>query len=306
MTLLPCPYENSFSPYVFAKQNNAIWLNEIEEQIKEMISTLNQQLIKEAEYCSDTDLLDPKFMYVRFKENCKYDMYFGNWSILKYFIRIMKIKLLNEIIGNWTYTEEDKEMYEYFFTFEINDKNKPKQNTLKYKSCVEDNMSIIRSNLGDMYIWLEFKTDDISANNVSKIHYYRFFDYKFQAIDNLARNAKMLQKYNEDFDFFSEDCFKNFDIITNKKTFGNEINYSITEILQNWQKEAKKPKNVKPQDFYLEAEKYANANPLYNKLTAERALLYNKLLKEFMETSKGKLLYSCLPDEYKEQIMMSE
>ena len=38
----------------------------------------------------------------------------------------MKIKLLNEIIGNWTFTQEDKEMYEYFLNIEINDKNKTK------------------------------------------------------------------------------------------------------------------------------------------------------------------------------------
>lgn len=292
MTLLDCPYKDSFSPYEVAKNAKAPWLDEVIITITDLINNLENQLKKEADYCGDTNLLDPEYMYAKFKENCKYEMYFGNWIILKYFSRIMKIKLLNEIIGNWTFTQEDKEMYEYFLNIEINDKNKIKQNTLKYKSCIEDTLANIRSNLGDMYIWLEFKTDNISANNVAKIHYYRFFDYKFQAIDNLSRNAKMLQKYNEDFDFFSKDCFKNFDIITNEKTFGNEVNYSITEILQNWQKEAKKPRNIKPTDFWVAAENYAMSHPLYNKLTAERTILYYKLLDEFKETPEGKLLMS--------------
>lgn len=303
MTNLKCPYEKQFSPFKFAEENKAPWLKEYKDTITEIIASVAKQLYEEAAYCKEVNLLDSDYMYTRFKENCEHGLAFGNWIILKYFYRMMYIKVMKEMIGEWSYTAEDKEMYEYFLNLTVDTKIKCKPNMFKFQSCTEDDgRGIVRGNAVGGIIYAEFKSDDITANNVLDLHYNFYFNFKFMALENMLRNAKMLTKSITNYDFFGSDCFRTFEFDSYRGRFGNDISYSIKEVLQNWQKEAYKPKNVKPADFYAEAEIFAKANPLYNKLTAERDALYLKLLEDFTKTERGKQLLDCLPAEYKAQL----
>lgn len=303
MKKLKCTYTDTFSPYKMAIDLKASWLSEVKTEIENLISVMETQLKAEAEYCHDSDLLNEEVMYEKCKDNCVYGQYFGNWTILKYFYRMFKIKILKEIIGEYTFTQEDKEMYEYFCNFPVNEQNKCKPAILKYKSCSEETgENYIFGGIRKYKIYAEFKTDDISANNVLEIDYYDLFQSRWWAATNMIRNAKMQSKLVVDYDFFGNNCFTTNMIEEYRITYGNDIVYSITPLLNNWEKEAKKPKNVKPTDFYAEADTFAKANPLYNKLTAERDALYLKLLEDFTKTERGKQLLDCLPAEYKEQL----
>jgi hypothetical protein len=294
---------STFIPFEFISKSKPVWLEDVKTEIENLISIMTSQLRTEAEYDHDEELLNEKYMYSHFKQNIEDNGYYSNWVILKYFYRMFKIKILKEIIGEYTFTQEDKEMYEYFCNFPVNEKNKCKPSILKYKSCSEENgENYIFGGIRKYKIYVEFKTDDISANNVLEIDYYDLFQSRWWAANNMIRNAKMLSKLVVNYDFFGNNCFTTNMIEEYRKTYGNDIVYSITPLLNNWEKEAKKPKNVKPEDFYAEADTFAKANPLYNKLTAERNALYFKLLEDFIKTERGKQLLDCLPAEYKVQL----
>lgn len=295
---------SEFIPYKFISDNKPSWLDSVKVEIKELISTMVEQLKAEAEYEHDEDLINEQFMYKHFKQNIEDNGYYSNWVILKYFYRMFKIKIFKEIIGEYTFNEQDKEMYEYFCNIQVNEKTKCKPSILRYKSCAEitgDN--IIFTSLKPYKIYIEYATDNISANNVLQVTYYNLFNKRLWAASNMIRNAKMLSKLVESYDFFGNNCYTTDMMDEYERNFGNNITYSINPILNNWEKELQKPKNVKPNDFYAAADIFVKSNPLYNKLTAERDALYLKLLNDFTKTEKGKILLDCLPKEYKEQLV---
>lgn len=69
-------------------------------------------LKKEAteEHC--IELLDTEYAYERFKNNCKYGLVYGNIRILKFFYKLMQIKVATE----QEFTEHEKEMIKHFRT----------------------------------------------------------------------------------------------------------------------------------------------------------------------------------------------
>lgn len=69
-------------------------------------------LKKEAEEDHCIDLLDTEYAYERFKNNCKYGLVYGNIIILKFFYKLMQIKVDTE----QEFTEHEKEMIKHFRT----------------------------------------------------------------------------------------------------------------------------------------------------------------------------------------------
>lgn len=67
-------------------------------------------LKKEADECGIPEILDMDFMMDRFYNNCKYGLVYGNLEILKYFYRLMQIK----VAKNEDFTENDKILLHYF------------------------------------------------------------------------------------------------------------------------------------------------------------------------------------------------
>lgn len=73
-------------------------------------------LMKKAEECGCPELLNMDYMVERFHDNCKYGLVYGNLEILKYFYRLMQIKIAKKE----SFTQSDKEMIRYFRNWEIN------------------------------------------------------------------------------------------------------------------------------------------------------------------------------------------
>ena len=63
---------------------------------------------------SDKSLLDINYLYERFKDNCKYNLYYGNVEILKIFCPLMLLKVFH----NQKFNKKEKEMFDYFENFE--------------------------------------------------------------------------------------------------------------------------------------------------------------------------------------------
>ena len=62
---------------------------------------------------SDKLFLDINYLYERFKDNCKYNLYYGNVEILKIFCPLMLLK----VFRNQKFTKKEKEMFDYFENF---------------------------------------------------------------------------------------------------------------------------------------------------------------------------------------------
>ena len=72
-------------------------------------------LMKEADECGCSKLLNMDYMIECFHNNCKYGLVYGNLEILKYFYRLMQIK----VAKNESFTESDIEMLHYFRSWKV-------------------------------------------------------------------------------------------------------------------------------------------------------------------------------------------
>ena len=306
MNVINEPY--TFTPYKFISENKPEWLTNIKTEINMLIDVLYAQLKQEAEIEHDEELLTEEYMYTCFKRNIEDNAYFSNWTILKYFYRMFRIKVLKEMIGEWTYTSEDKEMLEYFNNIEVNNSNKTSSKKLKFNSCVEENCSIIYSNLNPRYIYGEFESDDPSATNVAKLEYYQFYTDKLLYTENMLRRAKMLSPIPNvnDVDLFDAQYYeKKFIKLTYKPEFQKVIKFSTEKIKANWEKEQEQrelSKNI-TNNFFDGMAKFVDKNPMYKKLQSELNMLYFKLMQEYKNTSEGMTLYNMLSKEQQANIL---
>lgn len=306
MTIYKDPY--TFSPTKFILEKKPEWIEQIKPKVSKLIETLKFQLIKEAEYEHEEDLLTPEYMYTCFKQNVEEHGYFSNWTILKYFLRMYKIKILQEMIGEWTYTEEDVEMFNYFNTVEVDDKNKASEKKLKFLSCLEDE-AIIQNYNNSIRIYCEFESDNPSDSNTGSLTYQTFFGTKYSALENLKRRAKLnkLFTYNgiENEDIMGPDYYKNVICKHIKNgSFSKIIKFDIDYIKSNWEKEQEKQEKTRNTaiSFYDGMAKFVDKDPLYHKLQSEMNLMYYRLIQEYKKTDEGHELYELLNDEQKARL----
>lgn len=96
------------------KQHKYKWVSEAEEQIRSVIKYYADSLLAEAKGCNCVRLLDENEMYRQFKENEENEEEFANKYVCKFFTVKMYIKALFWTLGEWKFTEQDKEMFKYF------------------------------------------------------------------------------------------------------------------------------------------------------------------------------------------------
>lgn len=126
------PYDKS--PYEVFKDLRAPWLSELTYKVTQAIDAYDAFLNDEAKLDGVPGLANEDYLYERFKDNVFYGMWFGNWQVLKYFNIIMRKKMYKELIGEWTFTEHDVEMYEFFRTCKVDKSHKCTWKQLKYNS----------------------------------------------------------------------------------------------------------------------------------------------------------------------------
>lgn len=96
------------------KQHNYFWVNAAESQVRYIIKYYAVSLLAEAKSCNCVRLLDENEMYRQFKENSNNEEEYANKYICKFFNVKMYIKALFWTLGEWKFTEQDKEMFKYF------------------------------------------------------------------------------------------------------------------------------------------------------------------------------------------------
>lgn len=184
---------------------NTPWLQDFKNEINSRIDRIKSDIIKEANASGVPDLGDEDKLYKQFKSNIEYDLIFGNWEVLKYFVYYLQIKILQEIIGELNYTQHDEEMFNYFNNLSISEKTRCKAKYLKFTSVnpwilYEDKLfnSYTDYNTHFKYnIFYEYKMlkGNTNKNQIFKINYCTFFEDHFAAVYNLIQKVKLLNQY---------------------------------------------------------------------------------------------------------------
>lgn len=287
-------------PFETITELKAPWIKEIKSIVPEYIAKLVNQYKEETEYCGVPEFYDEKYLYERFKENRDTEMWNGNWEVLKYFALNFEIKVLKTMIGEWAFTDADKEMYEYFNNVQVNDKTKCKNAQLAIKSAAKiSTKDIIYNHINDYKIYYEFTPKDKYDANVTIVCYFEMFSKSLGCIENMIRNCKMLAKSNDEDFFTSETLYvsQKYEAIAKYGERGEPINVSCNKIEMECDKSKIKVDNdvnVMKQfgDFCMENKKYKS---LYDELMKTS----KELFKEFANTSED---YKNLPEKSKENI----
>lgn len=129
------PYDKS--PYEVFKELKAPWLDELRQNVTKVIDAYYALIHDEAQLDGVPRLADEDFLYERFVDNVRYNLYYSNWEVLKYFNIIMHIKMYKEFIGEWTFTDHDVEMYNYFNSINVNNENKCAYQRLTFSSTLD-------------------------------------------------------------------------------------------------------------------------------------------------------------------------
>lgn len=202
-------YKFKVSPYEELVKSNPIWIDKMIAEVKQNIIALEKSLIEESKYDKYEPLRDENFLYTRFKDNIETGCIFGNWEVLKYFIRIFKLKIYYFMIGENKFTNHDKEMFDYFNNIEITNDTKCKHSKIKWHNnepqfdkwtgieMVEIAKGVYESRFLTDYI-LEFtplytRHEHARGKRPLCASYYERFYTFFESLDNMVRHCKGLE-----------------------------------------------------------------------------------------------------------------
>lgn len=280
-------------PFAEITELKVPWIGEIKDIVRDYIEKLNKQREEEAEYEGSPELLDEKYLYERFKENRISEMWNGNWEIFKYFILNFEIKIFKTMIGEWTFTDADKEMYEYFNNVHVNDKTKCKHTQIKIKSGTKVDYNELIYGSDKYLIYYEFEPKNEYDSNVIKEPYFTKFIKSFGCIENMIRNCKMTAKYADEDFFTSETLYvsRTYEGCIKNGQYTKLINVSYKKIKQCYEKDSSTTERYDMNDasqlteVMQEFQDYCMKNPKYKKIADDMKAITIFMKEEFKKTS---------------------
>lgn len=280
----------SYLPYNELKEIKPDWLDEMKQDVENCIKLAENQYKEEVEYEGVPEFLDQKFIYERFKDNCRDGMINGNWEVLKYFVLNFEIKILKSMIGKWEFTDADKEMYNYFNNLHVDERTKCKPAMLKLKSGAKLLFSTILD-YKKYKIYYEFESKDKYENNVCEDHYFLKFANAFECITMMTNNCKMNAKYRT-LNFFNDELVFISNIFEYYLKNGRKtINKSATKIVPTCEKNDISTEQTSITKFLAELEAYCYKDSKF----VELQIALNKIWKDkFFEFSQSNDMFSKL------------
>ena len=280
-------------PFAEITELKAPWIGEVKDIVKDYIEKLTKQREEEAEYEGSPELLDEKYLYERFKENCVSEMWNGNWEIFKYFILSFEIKIFKTMIGEWTFTDADKEMYEYFNNVQVNDKTKCKANQIKIKSGSKVNYNDLIYRHDKYIIYYEFEPKSEYDSNVIQDPYFTKFIKSFDCIENMKRNCKMTAKYADEDFFTSETLYVSriYDGCVKNGQYNKLVNVSCEKIQPHYEKVRAQAERYdmfnasQLTEVMQKFQDYCMENPKYKKIADEMKAITIFMKEEFKKSS---------------------
>lgn len=184
MKTMKKPYK--VSPYQQLVKLGFPWVSDMKARVLKRIDEINQFITKEAEADGEFELADPKFRYDAFVYNKEHNMVFGNLRILKYFILEFKMKILYNMIGEWKFTDQDKEMYSYFRDSKFDNLNYYKVNKHLEFATGEEPQFFVHDDSCKWFIEVD------ESGNRSVEHFVNLFRRDFIVLIDMVRNVKSL------------------------------------------------------------------------------------------------------------------
>lgn len=111
---------------------NYSWINDLRKYINTRIEFYTSALKSEAELDNNEYLANYDFLYTSFKRNEELEEHYAQYEVLKYLRVHMIIKCLKYVVGEWTFTDTDKEMLDKLVELQNQERCMPKK--LKFNS----------------------------------------------------------------------------------------------------------------------------------------------------------------------------
>ena len=202
------------SPYDFVSRQECSWIPTMREFVSKRIDWLSNLMRKEAEADGQPELADEKFLYERFEDNRDSGMQIGNWQIFKYFIRVMEIKILYEMLGEWRYTSSDLYMYSYFRSCPSTCKRKYINFTVADDDTIEMFMNSYHVRYASIFPECRFFASHDKSGYKFDVPYFVMFEKRFIMLNDMVKhclNCKESEYSLEEF-FTSDDPYNWHDI----------------------------------------------------------------------------------------------
>lgn len=184
------PYK--VSPYKEMVKLKCPWIADVKARVKKRIAEFEQFIKDEAAADHLTKMADADYVYDCFKYNLEHNIKFGMLQVLKYFSLRFRIKILYDMIGEWKFTDHDKEIYEHFRNTSYAD---IKESTITRK------LSTLSGKMPNIFVhdntcmWLVHFGDE-------KEFYSNFFYKEIVMLIDITRNAKCLELVMPERSFF--------------------------------------------------------------------------------------------------------
>lgn len=111
---------------------NYSWIGKLRKYVNVRIDYYQNALKSEAELDKNSYLANYDFLYACFKKNEETEELFAQYEVLKYLRVHMIIKCLKYVVGEWTFTDTDKEMLDKLVELQNKEHCMPRK--LKFKS----------------------------------------------------------------------------------------------------------------------------------------------------------------------------
>lgn len=184
---------NSEHPYTVLQKMKCPWLDSLTAEVNRSIVEYDKFIKAEADADKCIDFAKESFLYERFKDNLYYGMVYCNIEVLKYFCVYFEQKILYSMVGEDKFTKHDQEIYEYF------------RNT-DFTACKKYTNRILRY-INDTPVFIGDVQDSVKWSMIignDTVNYIDMFIEPFVACNDMVRNAKSLDLYRPDIDFFKQ------------------------------------------------------------------------------------------------------
>ena len=173
------------------------WLDSLTAEVKRSIAEYDKFIMAEAEADKCIDFAKESFLYERFVDNNFYGMDYCNIEVLKYFVIFFEQKILYNMIGEWKFTDRDKEMYEHFRDTGFRKDRNVIKRIIRYNR--ESPRYIGHTTICNKWV-LYMQTD----NSKVQVNYLDWFVDQFVACNDMIRNIKSLDLYNKNIRLFKD------------------------------------------------------------------------------------------------------
>lgn len=184
---------------------NYSWMDDLKNYIANTIECYKTALRSESELDSNTYLADYDYLYTCFKKNEETEELFAQYEVLKYLRVHMIIKCLKYVLGEWTFTDTDKEMLDRLVEIQNTERCMPRK--LKFKSVDFDIENVFEGVLFRNYTLQYYELTNVTHAPVderfAEAFYLVPFDYWMSIMLNVTTGKGMTWHDDED---WSKQC----------------------------------------------------------------------------------------------------